>query len=179
MKDLPTEKKEAIEVAYQTTRNIHEKDRYQALRLLSQGYKRQEVAAILGKSHQALGEWVTTYHQKGLEGLREKRNTGNHRKLTREQKDQMTKILKEKTPEQCGYSGKFWTVEGLKTLVKDTQGVTYKSPQSYRNLFHDAGLSFHKPEKVHKNQSPYRRKRFEEELKKNSQSTGEKIVWYW
>ena len=179
IKNLSSSEKEAIAEAYQTAHNVPEKVRYQALKLLSQGYKRQEVATILGKSLQSLGEWVTLYHQKGIEGLRTKRNPGNHRKLTLEQQDQLTKILKEKTPEQCGYEGRFWTVGLLQKLVQREYGITYRSDQSYRNLLIQAGFSFHKPGKVHKDQNPHMRKRFEQRLKKNSKSIGEKMVWYW
>ena len=179
IKNLSEREKKAIEEAYQTTHKVPEKVCYQALKLLSQGYKRHEVATIIGKSLQALGEWVTTYNRKGLEGLRGKKTTGNHRKLTREQKDQISKILKEKTPEQCGEEGKFWTVELLKKLVTREYGITYRSDQSYRNLLIQAGFSFHKPGKVHKDQNPHMRKRFEQRLKKNSKSIGEKMVWYW
>jgi transposase len=171
--------REGIEKAYKTAKHPTEKVRYQALKLLTQGYARHEVAAIIGMSLSVIGTWITAYHKKGLEGLREKRTTGNHRKLTREQKDQITQILKEKTPEQCGEEGKFWTVELLKKVVITEYGITYRSPQSYRALLTHAGFSFHKPGKVHKDQNPYMRKRFEQRLKKNSKSTGEKMVWYW
>ena len=179
IKNLSSSEKEAIAEAYQTAHNVPEKVRYQALKLLSQGYKRSEVARILGKSLQALGEWVTTYNRKGLEGLQRKKILGNRRKLTREQQDQISQILKEKTPEQCGEAGKFWTVELLKKLVTREYGITYHSDQSYRNLLTQAGFSFHKPGKVHKEQNPHMRKRFEQRLKKNSKSIGEKMVWYW
>ena len=67
----------------------------------------------------------------------------------------------------------------LQEWVQKEYGVSYQSDQSYRNLFQEAGFSFHKPEKVHQNQDPHRRQRFEEQLKKNFRNTGEKMVWYW
>lgn len=179
IQNLTKEQKEEIRETYQTTKNANEKVRYQALKLLTEGYKRKEIAAIIGKSEKAIGIWVTAYNKNGIETIREKRNTGNHRKLTNNQKDKIVKILKEEIPEQRGFQGKFWTVISLKQLVKKEHGVVYEDNQSYRNLFSYAGFSFHKPEKVNKKQNPYMRKRFEQNIKKNSKNTGEKIVWYW
>ena len=176
---LSLEEKKKIQIAYRRARHPTEKVRYLALKLLSQGYFHKEVSRILGVSDATLRDWVTIYNQGGLEGLREKRVTGNHRKLSVKQKEQLGKLLREKTPEQCGYEGRFWTVGLLQKLVQREYGITYRSDQSYRNLFQQAGFSFHKPGKVHKDQNPHMRKRFEQRLKKNSRSTGEKIVWYW
>lgn len=179
IKNLSDDRKEEILRAYKTTANVHEKIRYQSLKLLSEGYRRKEVSTITGLSEETIGVWVTAYNKHGISELREKRVTGNHKKLTTEQKDKITIILKRKNPKQYGFEGKFWTVELLKKLVTKEYGVTYKDKQSYRNLFSYAGFSFHKPEKVNQKQSPHMRKRFEQEIKKNSQSTGEKIAWYW
>lgn len=179
IKNLAKKEKEEINKAYQATKNVSEKVRYQALKLLTEGYKRKEISAIIGKSAKAIGLWVTAYNKNGIERLREKRTTGNHRKLTNDQKDKIAKILKEETPEQRRFQGKFWTVNFLKQLVKKEHNAAYQDNQSYRNLFSYAGFSFHKPEKVNKKQNPYMRKRFEQNIKKNSKNTGEKIVWYW
>jgi|SRR5208283_3344014 len=176
---LGARQKRAIEEAYHQAQQGREKVRYLTLKLLAQGYTRKEVSTIVGVSLGAIGKWVTGYHHRGVEGLQEKGQPGNHHQLTVEQKDQIGKILKEKTPEDCGYGGRFWTVELLKGWVRKEYGIFYRCDQSYRNLFQRAGFSFHKPKKVHKNQSPYMRKRFEEKLKKNSRNTGEKMVWYW
>lgn len=179
IKNLTEEEKERIFRAYKTTKNANEKIRYQALKLLAEGYKRKEVSAITGLSKQTVGLWITAYNKRGIEELREKRTTGNHKKLTGEQKNSIAKILKEKTPDIRGYQGKFWTVQSLKQLIKKEYAVVYKDNQSYRNIFLYAGFSFHKPEKVNKKQNQHMRKKFERKIKKNSKNTGEKIVWYW
>ena len=171
--------KESLEKAYRSAHHRTERERYLALKLLSQGYLRKEVASILDRSLSVIGNWVTLYNHQGVEGLREKRKTGNHRHLTWEQKDRLARLMKEKTPEQYGYGGRFWTVALLQELVQREYGIIYRSDQSYRDLFRYAGFSFHKPAKVHQDQNPHMRRRFEQKLKKNSQNTGEKIVWYW
>ena len=179
IKNLAKAQKKEIKRAYKTAKNASEKIRYQSLKLLTEGYGRKEVIEIAGISRQALGQWVTVYNKQGVEGLREKRTTGNNRKLTGDQKNSIAKIIKNNSPEECGLEGKFWTVELLKKLVKKEHGIVYKDSQSYRNLFSYAGFSFHKPEKVNKNRKPHMRRRFEQDIKKNSKNTGEKIVWYW
>jgi transposase len=179
IENLVKKEKNEIKKAYRTTKNTNEKVRYLALKLLTEEYHRKEISSIIGFSEEAIGTWVTAYNKDGIEGLREKRTTGNRRKLTKEQIGGIAKILKEETPEKHGYPGKFWTVKTLKQLVKKECDVIYRDDQSYREVFFHAGFSFHKPEKVNKNQKPHMRKRFEEDIKKNSRNTGEKIAWYW
>lgn len=179
LKKISKKRKQEIEDAYRSAKNPNDKIRYQGLKLLSRGYKRKEVSAITGKSIQAIGLWVTAYNKNGLDFLKDKRKTGNRKKITNKQKDRIKELISANTPEELGYEGKFWNTTSLKELVKDKFDVTYKSSQSYRDLFSYAGFSFHKPEKVNKNQKPHMRKRFEQEIKKNSKNTGEKIVWYW
>ncbi len=36
----------------------------------------------------------------------------------------------------------------MRDYVQEHHGVSYKSPQSYYELMHEAGLSYHKSEKV-------------------------------
>ena len=55
--------KERFEKAYRTARHATEKERYVALRLLSRGYLRKEVATLLNGSVSVMGNWVTRYHR--------------------------------------------------------------------------------------------------------------------
>ncbi len=179
LKKLSKGKKKGIKEAYFKAKNPNDKIRYLGLKLLSEGYKRSQVSAITGRSLQAIGNWVTAYNKKGLDFLKDKRKTGNRKKLTNLQKVRVSELINAKTPEELGYEGRFWNIALLQRLVKEEFAVTYKSSQTYRDLFFYAGFSFHKPGKVNKNQKPHMRKRFEQEIKKNSKNIGEKMVWYW
>jgi len=179
LKNLPKVKVNALEKAFKRAKDTREKTRCQALWLLTQGYKRREVVKIVGRSKQALAKWVSAYNKKGLEGLDNKPQPGNHRKLTRQQKQRIKKLITTNRPEKLGLEGKFWTVPTIKRMVKERFKVTYKTDDSYRRLFHFCGFSFHKPNKVNKKRNSHMVRRFEEKLKKDSRGIRDKIVWYW
>ena len=176
---LPFNQVKAQEKAFRKSQSPREKIRYQAIWLSARGYPRPEVSQVTGSSQGAIRRWITAYNKEGLTGLRQKPKPGNHRKLTKNQKSQIKKLLKNNSPQSLGYPGEFWNINLLKSLVKDKHQVTYYSPRSYQRLFHWCGFSFHKPNKANKKQSPHMRKRFADIIKKNSQPTGERLVWYW
>lgn len=179
IKNLPQVAVAELEGAFRRTKDGREKLKYHALWLLARGYKRAEVINIVGKDKNTLGRWVTVYNRDGLLGLRNKPQPGNHRKLTKQQKDQIKELLNTKTPKALGYDGRFWSIELLKRLVKDKFGVIYQSRESYRKLFIYCGFSYHKPDKENKKRNPHMVKRFEDNLKKDSRGIRKKIVWYW
>jgi transposase len=171
--------RDELRKAYKTTKSPYEKPRYHALWLVSGGGKHKDVCGIVDIKEKTLLRWIALYKKGGIGALRDRPQPGNNRVLSREQKNEIKGVLEKKTPEDMGYKGPFWNVETLRHLVRDRFQVTYKTSDSYRRLFHDCGFTFHKPEKVNRKQNPHMRKRFEENLKKNSKNTGEKIVWYW
>src|SRR5579862_8245716 len=107
MKNLSREQVDLLEYAYRKAKKVREKQRYHALWLLTKGYKRAQVQEILGISKQALGDWVTTYHKVGLEGLADKPQPGNHHKLTLKQKQTIKELITTNTPEELSLTGRF------------------------------------------------------------------------
>lgn len=180
MRNLPMEQVIALEKAFKKEKRGREKLRYQAIWLLARRYKRAEVVNLLGISKQALGGWVTIYKRFGLLGLKDKLQPGNHHKLTRKQKKKVKQLITTSSPKELGLKDSFWSITTLKQLVKEKFKVEFKSKESYRQLLHFCGFSFHKPKKVNQRQSEHMRVRFEEILKKDSK-TGvvEKIKWSW
>ena len=79
--------KHKIRLAYQNAKHPNDKIRYQALKLLSEGYTRKQVSTITEKSLKSIAKWVTDYNKFGLESLKEKRTTGNRKKLTLDKKN--------------------------------------------------------------------------------------------
>ena len=176
---LPKSQVKALENAFRKSKDTREKIRFQALWLSARGYKRKEVAQITSSGESSIRHWITAYNKRSIGGLKSKPQTSHNYKLTQEQRNEVKKIITKKSPKDLGYGKKFWSIPLLRRLVKDKFKVGYKSKESYRRLFHDCGFTFHKPNKANKKQNPHRRKRFEDILKKNSNSTVEKIVWYW
>lgn len=179
IKNLPSAGVVALEKAFKKAKDGREKTRCQALWLLTQGYTRKQAAKITGKSIHTLGKWVAAYNQHGLAGLANKPQPGNHHRLTKDQKLKVKRLIRQHSPDQLGYEGKFWNIPLLKKLVKDVFKVSYECQESYRRLFHFCGFSFHKPAKVNRKRDPHMVKRFEDKLKKDSRGIRDKIVWYW
>lgn len=173
------EKVKEVRQFLKQTKNVRERDKARATLKLMEGRSRREVADFLEISTKTLDRWQQAYKRYGLAGLRVKPQPGNRRYLTNQQKEEIKKAITHQSPEQLGLEGKFWNVPRLKEYVKRQYGVIYRSPTSYRNLFISFGFSFHKPKKVNKKQDPHMRQRFVEEVKKNSWSTPERIVWSW
>lgn len=175
--------KEAVDElgkAFKKERNGRQKTRYQAIWLLSKGWKKDKVADVVGMSRDRIRQLVTLYHKDGLNGLKLKPAPGNHRLLTNEQKLHIKKLITTHTPQQLKLTGNFWNIPLLKELVKKETGLMYQDQDSYRRLLIWCGFSFHKPAKVNQRQKEYDRVRFEETLKKDLR-TGivEKIKWSW
>ena len=179
MKNLPGEQVILLEKALKKAKKRREIFRLQALLLLTQGYKRKEVSRTVRVSLCALGNWVSKFKKHGVDGLYDKGQPGNHRKLTVLQKQELKTLITTKTPDQLNLEGKFWTPKLVSRLIRNKYQVSYLKEAS-RRLLHRFGLSFHKPRKVNQRQSEHMKVRFEETLKKDS-GTGvvEKIRWSW
>lgn len=180
---LPKEAVDELGKVFKKERNGRQKTRYQAIWLLSKGWKKDKVADVVGMSRDRIRQLVTLYHKDGLDGLKLKPAPGNHRLLTREQKLHIKKLITAHTPKELGLidlEGRFWNIPLLKELVRKEFNLSYQDQDSYRRLLIWCGFSFHKPAKVNQRQKTGDRVRFEEILKKDSR-TGviEKITWSW
>lgn len=172
-----------LEKAFRKEKSGKQKIRYQALLLLTKGFKRKQVGEIVGISPGRIRQWVTMYNRNGLLGLLLKKTPGNHHLLTKEQKETIKDLITTHTPKELGLidlEGKFWNIPLLRELVRQKFNVTYETHDSYRRLLIWCGFSFHKPAKVNLRQNKHSKVRFEETLKKDSR-TGvvEKIRWSW
>lgn len=161
------------------TRRPDERDRARAILKLIEGKRRKEVADFFDISLTTLGEWQQKFKKYGADGLRTKPQRGNRYQLSGEEKQAIKQVIHNKTPNELEMKGVFWTVPLLRSYVKREYHVLYQSANTYRELFKFCGFSYHKPDTVNKRQNPHMRKRFEDTLKKSSNGTVEKIVWYW
>jgi len=175
-----TEQVDALRAFVKQAKTASEIERARALLTLAKGKKRAEVAEIFEVHMDTLDGWQTAFKRGGIAGIRNNPYPGNHRKLTREQKDEIKKTITEKTPQELGLSEKrFWTVRLLKSLIKKEYDVVYDSEATYRKLFYSFGFSCHKPGKHNRNQRPKEVERFRVAVKKRSDNTRGWAVWYW
>lgn len=164
------ERKE-LERFFEEMKNPRAKTRCNGVLLRAKGYSLREIADILGKGETTIGNWIRIFKKRGVGGLVPKPQPGNHRRLTREQKDEIKTVVKGKRPDQLGIrtrsktKPRFWSVSALKNFVREQFSVEYQSDRSYQRLFHYCGFSFHRPVGNDKRQDPRKVKKFEEELK--------------
>lgn len=175
----PKQKVDELKTFLKTTRRPDERDRARAVFKLIQGQKRQTVADFFDIHIKTLDEWQRAFKKQGIDGLRTKPQPGNNQRLSSEQKEEIKASINTKEPKDFGLGERFWSVPTLRQYVKKQYKVTYKSNDSYRQLFDFCEFTYHKPNKVNKKQDPHMRKRFEETLKKSSNGTYEKITWSW
>ena len=170
---ITSEQIQVLANAYDQCSDGPTRTRYQAVRLYAQGYRAQEILAIVRCSAKSLMNWWRSYRAQGISGLEDKRNGGNHTKLTAEQRADVRELLHAYTPaqllgpESAIADGQFWSVADLETLLMQRYQVHYSSPASYRTLFKQCGFSYQRSQKVYRSRSETKVAEFEEQLEKN------------
>lgn len=164
------EEKKTIKEFFKKTRDEKARIRCNSVLLRIKGYCLAEIADILGKTETTVRNWTRAFKKQGVNGFIPKPQPGNHRSLTRKQKDKIKKIIKKKAPCQLGLKSRFkqarfWNIPTLKSFVKQYFSVEYKSARSYHRLFSYCGFSFHKPVGKDKRQDPVKVKAFKKQLR--------------
>ena len=128
---------------------FHERQRYHALILVTQGYTHEEVSRILLLTEEAIRQWVSRYESHGLEGLQNHPNWGGEhgqRCLNTEQLAELQQILQhEAMPGTQVGSG--WTGKAIRQEIRERFGVSY-SKSGVRKLFHRMGWSYQRGRKL-------------------------------
>ena len=122
------ERKELLQ-AYEVSKDAARRTRYQAVCLYGEGYPEKEIEQISGCSRTSLMEWCRAYRADHSQGLVDKRVGGNSAKLSKLQIEELQQTLHQYTPK-----GQFWTVEDRMRIVREQDGVAYKSRPSYTRL---------------------------------------------
>jgi len=170
---LTTTKETELRVAYHQSKDANLSKKLLAVRLYGTAHPTQPILDLVGCSRTSLMEWVQRYQREGLDGLKDQRGSGNHYKLSPEEKSALKGQLLQYTPRQllgsaCASScGAYWTADDLKLLIYQRYEVIYQSPTSYRALLTEFGLSYQRTEKVFKSKSSWKAADFEEQLEKN------------
>jgi transposase len=153
---------------------VRELKRLQTVRLYGMGESVSVIQKLVGCGGGSPAQWAIEYRRSGLKGLQSRWAVGNANKLTEHQRQDLFAKLEQYSPEQViapdvrVERGAFWTVSDLEIVVESWYGVTYRSPQSYRNLLQACGLSYQKVEKVYRSQpGAVQLAEFEAALEKN------------
>lgn len=155
--------------AYELSKNIGARTRYQSVRLYGEGYAVSEIEKITGCRRPSLMEWCREYRRNGVAGLVDKRVGGNSAKLSKLQIEDLSYRLRQYTPKDLfgPESSQYWAPPELSRAIKKWYGVEYHSPSSYLRLFEVCDFSYQKVEKIYKSRSELKVLDFEEQVEKN------------
>jgi transposase len=121
-----------------------EKRRRKAVELLQQEMTLEAVAAAVKASTSSVKRWRDAYEQGGDEGLNSTPHPGPRPRLSKKQREQLTKILLRGT-RASGYANDLWTCPRVLEVIQKQFGVTYHVDY-IGTLLHKLGWSVQKPE---------------------------------
>jgi transposase len=166
---LTDKEQQGLRNAYELSKDVLARTRYQAVRLYGEGYAVSEIEAITGCRRSSLMEWCQDYRKNGVSGLVDKRVGGNSAKLTKIEVEDLGYRLRQYTPRDLfgPEASQYWNVPDLARAIKKWYAVEYRSLSSYLRIFGLCGFSYQKVEKVYKPRSEKKVLEFEEEAEKN------------
>ncbi len=142
--------------------NVHARQRYHALLLVTKGYSYRETANILFVDEETVSRWTKLYQEQGLDGLKNHpRWGGEHgqRPLTKEELARFSTLLEaEAMPGTEVGSG--WTVKAIRDLLGERFEVSY-SRRGVRKLLRAINWSYQRGRKLYIKRSAEEQARFE------------------
>jgi len=105
------------------------KMRYLAIYHFALNENRTQIAKFLGVSRGSVNRWVASYLSKGLEGLISKPSPGRPNALSAQQKQLVSKYVKENAVKSSG--GRL-IADDIRLFIKDSFNIEY----TLRNIYH-------------------------------------------
>ncbi len=97
-----------------------------AVARVNEGWKQKDVAAFLGASPKAVGNWVAAYRGGGDDGLKATPRTGPAPKLSARRERAALSWLA-KSPQAFGYKTDLWTTRRLAEVIEKRFGVRFNA----------------------------------------------------
>src|SRR5262245_44888801 len=97
-----------------------------AVRRVLDGYSQKDVAAFLGVSTKAVGNWMAVYRAAGDDGLKARPRPGAKPKLSKRRERSALSWLA-KSPRAFGYATDLWTTRRLAEVIEKRYGVRFNS----------------------------------------------------
>jgi transposase len=119
----------------------------QTILLKSKLVKGADIADVLDRDERTIRRWTNDFQERRLASIFSgQADNENASKLTREQKEEIKRVLSEKA-NMYGLSKEFWDVPQLKEYIYARFGIVYESERSYHFLLEFGKLSFKYPDK--------------------------------
>lgn len=150
------------------------RERAQAILTRYEGFTIDQTARALQKSETFIKDSIRRFRNGTLQTTD---YTSHNHKLPPDSRLAIVNTIKTKTPREVGFKTPFWTLKIVKVWIKKAYKMEYKDAKSYRQLFQEAGFTFHKPKPVDYRQDRGKIKAFKGALKKSSVSSRLRFSW--
>ncbi len=151
-KKLTVDQREELQnIIGDNKRSVREIKRAQTVLLIDAKTDQETLTSLTGYNRVYAFRVRKAYLEQGLSAIEEKRKKKQKELLTKQQREELTELVKTKTPSQCDtqYEDEYWTTSILGDYIKRTYEVTYKSRTSLYLLFREAKFTYHKPGRVY------------------------------
>jgi transposase len=152
---------------YYKNQQAYIRQRLSAIRYLSEGKNRAEVAKIVGCTELTIARWIGKYLEAGLEGLVEPIKHQVQERLNREQQQEVKEMVLNDRPTKYGIDREIWTGKIIAFVIKQRWGVDLKTSRIYE-ILDKLNLSHQKAHRDYDNADPVKQKKFVKILKKNA-----------
>jgi transposase len=110
-----------------------ERRRFEAIKLLKQGYNQSEVARRVKVCSQTVSRWARTVAEEGERALKTAGRAGRKPLLDNQQREQLIARLLQ-GPERLGYETPLWTCNRVGHLIQEEFGVRYHAGHVWKIL---------------------------------------------
>ena len=125
---------------------VREKIRFQAIEEWKSGIGSTELARKYGTSKKIVHDWINRYKTNGEEGLKTRTGKcGVKSRLSESQLQQLSLILRTKTPQNFGYDTVLWTSAIIAAVIEKTFAVQYVTGSILR-VMKRMGFTTQKPQ---------------------------------
>lgn len=152
---------ETVNEMIQKSEDVRELKRALSIKMLEEGVEPKKIAEILQVSEQYVSKWKGNYAKEGVSELRLK-HKGSQGYMSQEERAETIEWVKDQ--DQV-------SVEGVRDYIEEQYGVLYRSKQSYYELLHASGMSYHRTEPANPKRDEEQILSKREELKKKWRNT--------
>lgn len=179
---LSPEQKEKLLQTLKESENPYIRERILILLLMNDGKTYQEISNFLSIAYSTVAYWSVHGDPDNLESLKDGREKGNFRKVTKVYEDLLLTII-EKEPSEYSYEFGRWTAARLATHLEKETGIKLSGSQVSRILQKKKYVYIWAKYSLESKQDQKKRKAFKEKLSeyiKIAKTEPKKLqIWFW
>jgi len=123
--------------------------RAQAIIMVDNEIETSQIIQITGYQRSQIFVLRNKYFEKGIAAIEDPARKNPKELLSKKQRDEITEIVKKKTPDDVSFHGTYWTTALLGEYIKRKYKIKYKSRTSLYLFFQKASFSYHKPGRIY------------------------------